>query len=70
MSDIAPYPECMAPDGAEPCPQYADLLAKVDELERVLGGVLPMAKGYAARNKVGRNQEKIFEAEAALEEQP
>ena len=35
MSEIAPYPECMAPDGAEPCPQYTALLAKVDELELV-----------------------------------
>ncbi|MCZ6501858.1 MAG: hypothetical protein O6945_05000 [Gammaproteobacteria bacterium] len=42
------------------------LKARLDELERVLEGVLPMAKGYAARNKVGRNQEKIFEAEEAL----
>jgi len=35
VNDTAPYPECMAPDGAEPCPQYTALLAKVDELETV-----------------------------------
>jgi hypothetical protein len=29
----APYPGCMAPDGAEPCPQYTLLLDALREIE-------------------------------------
>ena len=27
---LAPYPPCMAPDGAEPCPQYTALLRQLN----------------------------------------
>ena len=34
----APYPPCMAPDGAEPCKQYQELKAEVERLDaRVVG---------------------------------
>ena len=32
---MAPYPACMAPDGAEPCPQYTALLDRISELEKI-----------------------------------
>ena len=48
------------------CWQAADRIA---ELKRHLITVLPMAKGYAAQNPVGRNQEMIRNAEEAIGEQ-
>jgi hypothetical protein len=33
-SKQAPWPPCMAPDGAEPCEQYQELAARIAELEQ------------------------------------
>jgi hypothetical protein len=40
---------------------------RIEELENALTVILPMAKGYAAQNNVGRNQEKIANAVSVLE---
>jgi len=46
-----------------------DRLNKVNrELVEALEIVLPMARGYAAEHNVGRNQEMVNEAQAALKE--
>lgn len=42
------------------------LLSDVEQLERALRLILPMAKGYAAQNKVGSNSKKIEFAESLL----
>lgn len=42
------------------------LQAENERLREVLGAVLPMAKGYAAQNKVGRNADTISSAERTL----
>jgi hypothetical protein len=43
----------------------ADLLARISELEHSLNLILPMAKGYAHKNPVGRNLEIVEHAEKA-----
>jgi hypothetical protein len=43
-----------------------DALAREACLADHLTFILPMAKGYAAANRVGRNAEMIADAEAAL----
>jgi hypothetical protein len=42
---------------------------RIAELEDHLRAILPMAKGYAAHNPVGRNQEMISNAESALQQE-
>ena len=32
---IAQWPECMAPDGAEPCPQYAALVTEIGAIREI-----------------------------------
>lgn len=44
----------------------AHLIAAAPELYEALALILPMARGYAAANRVGKNAEFIAEAEAAL----
>lgn len=50
--------------------QVRQLIAERDAAREELRVILPMAKGYAAANPVGRNAEKIAEAEALLASAP
>ena len=40
--DISNWPECMAPDGAEPCAAYSHLIERIAKLEAVYTAVLPL----------------------------
>jgi len=45
---IYPHPDCMAPDGADPCAGYHSALKRVAELEAENSGLLAAAESLAA----------------------
>ena len=51
---------------AEAALRIESLTAQLEAVKDALITVLPMAKGYAAQNNVGRNKEMIAEAEKAI----